>query len=328
MRSSKLINADYKKYISDVKNGMLDVLKYQSEIVQNIINYIPLGGKMVRSMLLFAITKLCNDESDYKTSVDFGIVIELLHLATLVHDDVIDSADKRRGVKSINAESSNRIAILAGDLLFSNSFKLMSFIPNSTEAIRIISLACEKLVCGEIEEEILINSFDITIEQYLDIVDKKTASLFEVGCKIGTIITNSNEELIRNAGDFGRNIGIAFQIMDDKIDYFSQEKQMGKKQYADLIAKKMTIPLILLKQECDQNELDILQSCINNQCEIDQEKTDAIINMMNKYNIENKLQNIAMSYISEAKECIMQFAKSDNRTEILSFIDNFCLRNK
>ncbi len=323
-----VFSSEYNKYVLDVQNTMLSCLEYKSKFLKKIANYAPISnGKMVRAVLLFAFAKLSGNLSDecYKKAVNFGAVIELLHLATLVHDDVIDFSDKRRGKPTLHSEYGNRLAILAGDLLFSVSFKLMSFSGGSAEILQAISLACENLVCGEMEEENLTGNVKITREDYLVIIHKKTAELFQVACKIGAIISNS--KFVDIAEDFGLNIGMSFQIIDDAIDYFSTEKKSKKMQYGDLISKKCTLPILLLRAACDKEELQKIDSYFTNSDKIlNPGDIEEISKMMERYEINEKMREESWVYLSKAQENLGVFPKSADREMILSFMNDFNIR--
>jgi len=321
-----ILELDYKNYIADVKNLMFKSLSYDSIHVRNIVSNIPLSnGKMVRALILFCIAKMLKNLTleEKNKCVNFATSIELLHIATLIHDDVIDESVKRRGEKSLNSVCKNRLAILAGDVVFSTSFRLMTSQDNSEDLMRIVSHACEDLVCGEIEEEILIANKDVTKVEYLSVIDKKTARLFEAAAKIGASISSSI--LVELAGQFGKNIGIAFQIIDDGIDYFSTEGESGKPQFSDIKSKKITIPLILLREKCEVEEFNFIEEFFSTKEIVDLDIAK-VLNLMKKYDIKNKIYDEAKKYIDIAKNAIFNFKESKDKQIILKLLDDLTYR--
>ncbi|QED22833.1 polyprenyl synthetase family protein [Candidatus Deianiraea vastatrix] len=320
---------DYKDYLFDVKGFIANNLSYDSPFVKDIVSKIPYSsGKMTRSLILYSLSKISSDidENIRNKAVLFGSIIEILHLATIVHDDVIDDSSQRRGSLTLNKAETNRISILAGDILFSTSFKLMAA-QNDNEITKIIANACEDVVCGEIEEEILISNSDIQMQDYLTIIDKKTARLFEISAEIGSIIANSN--LVEKAKIFGKNIGIAFQIIDDLIDYFSTEKDSGKPQFSDIKTKKFTIPVIMLKQYATQDEMNTVNQIFTNKNHTaSEDDINAILALMNKYEIKSKIIDESEKYVNLAKDALLTFNDSKDRSIMLQFLNEISYRNK
>lgn len=325
-----LNNKKYKKYADDVIELMYRSLSYDSASVRNLIKSVAIGnGKMIRSLILFIFANLEStiDEKKYEKCIKFGAVIELIHLATLIHDDVIDKADKRRGSPSLNSNYDNRIAILSGDLIFSTSFRLMTSEENSSNILRIISHACEDLVCGEIEEDIFLENKNILKVDYLSVITKKTARLFEASAQSGAYINSSSK--VKYASEFGRNLGIAFQIIDDTIDYFGNEKETGKALFSDIKSKKYTLPLILLNEVSSVDEKDYINNIFSDsENKIEESNILKIVEIMKNKGINDTLYLEAKKYTDLAKESLNHFKHSEERDLLMKLIDNLLVVNK
>lgn len=299
-------------YLSEIKQklrGYLD--EYNDRIINTILKDITIDGKMIRSSFIYAIAASFNKvkiEDIYTDLINTSCIIELLHLATIVHDDVLDESSTRRGQNTVNKLHGNRIAILGGDLLFSKSFSLMS--KNiSLQNINIISDACINLVCGEINQESMINNYIISMDEYLSIIQDKTARLFQAGSMIvGNIIDIKSEKFSTT----GLNIGIAFQLFDDFIDYFGDEAKMKKPKYQDFLSGKVTIPLIFLRESISMQDVQYLVSSQN---------IPQLTNLMKDNDIAKKVLSLIHFYIDKA----LQEAKSipDINHNFDKFIDKF-----
>src|SRR5437773_4524224 len=205
------------------------------------------GGKGVGP----ALTILSNDTvggsgSDYSSS-RMATVMEFLHTATLVHDDVIDSAETRRNRPSINSEFGNQTAVLMGDWLYMSAFET-SLAERSLPILDILTAVTRKMTEGELLQLTLLGRTDISEEQYFDVIERKTAYLFSACCEIGALLGDADAETQRNLRDYGMNLGVAFQLVDDLLDFTSSEEVLGKPAGADLLEGKVSLPLIFLLQ--------------------------------------------------------------------------------
>jgi octaprenyl-diphosphate synthase len=191
-------------------------------------------GKMLRSKLILKIANSDND--DVITSC---AIVEMIHLASLLHDDVIDNADTRRGRASINAIYDNHSAIMFGDILYSKAFSELSLI--SSDIAHIISLAVTKLSIGEMLDVELSKSFNTSFEAYYDMIYKKTSALIEASAEVGAILSSKNTNAYKI---YGKNLGVAFQIVDDILDIVQNESVLGKPAMSDLKEGKVTLPYL------------------------------------------------------------------------------------
>ena len=198
-------------------------------------------GKQMRPMFVFLIAKMCNDGEVNERTYRGASVIELIHTATLVHDDVVDDSNRRRGFFSINALWKNKIAVLVGDYLLSKGL-LLSIDNDDFDLLKIISLAVREMSEGELLQIEKARRLDITEEVYFDIIRQKTATLIAACCAMGAQSINAPEERVTQMRKFGELIGIAFQIKDDLFDY--GDEAIGKPTGIDIKEQKMTLPLI------------------------------------------------------------------------------------
>jgi octaprenyl-diphosphate synthase len=191
-------------------------------------------------------------------SVDASLAIELIHTATLLHDDVVDESELRRGQQTVNAQWTNLISVLMGDYLFAKAFRIMVE-SNSIELMRSISRATERVAVGELRQIEETGNFDLSEEEYINIIADKTASRFNVSCERGPILNNRNNSDRKKFASFGEKVGIAFQIADDLLDYVGDSDITGKQPGIDVMTRQMTLPLIYsLKKATPPSRMEII----------------------------------------------------------------------
>jgi octaprenyl-diphosphate synthase len=182
-------------------------------------------------------------------------VVEMVHLATLVHDDIMDQAEIRRSRRTAAREFGPNAAVLLGDALFSQALHIASLFP-TTEVCRLVSDSTRKVCSGEILQTMHRRDTSLSLADYYRVIDLKTAELFRVSCRLGAIMTGHVDDFIGAANDFGRHLGIAYQIYDDLVDFLGEEKQIGKTLGTDLATGKLTLPLMLLLEKLPAPERD------------------------------------------------------------------------
>lgn len=220
---------------------ILDYAQSNAELVPIISNYLTsAGGKRLRPILTLACAKIFGKVPE--AAIKLAASVEFIHTATLLHDDVIDESEKRRGKPTANNVWDNKACILVGDFLFSQAFKLMVE-TNSIEALRLLSNASAIIAESEVWQLELINNIDLTIENYIKLVKGKTAELFAAACATGAIVAGCSETEKTDLFNFGLNLGISFQIVDDVLDY-TAGAQFGKKLGNDFLEGKVTLPVI------------------------------------------------------------------------------------
>ena len=218
------------------------------------------GGKRVRPALLLLAARLCG-YSDGK-AVPLASVIEFIHTATLLHDDVVDSATLRRGIASANTLWGNEASVLVGDFLFSKSFSLMVGV-GSLDILRILSGATTIIAEGEVMQLLCTGEIDLTEERYISVVRSKTAILMSAACEAGAVLGAASSEQQQALADFGMDLGIAFQLMDDTLDYIATEEEFGKSIGHDLEEGKITLPLIHTLRHCTDNERIAIEAVVD-----------------------------------------------------------------
>jgi octaprenyl-diphosphate synthase len=268
------------------------------------------GGKRFRPLLLLISSRLCTYNGDHRFPM--AAVMEFIHTATLLHDDVIDQAIIRRGKTSANNIWGNAASVLVGDFLYSKAFKLLSEIGNMA-IIKLISGITNIMSEGEVFQLVKCGDVNITEEEYLTIIEKKTAVLLSAACAAGAILGSAPEEKINALTRFGHNIGMAFQITDDTLDYIAREDEFGKSIGKDLEEGKMTLPLIYALRSASKEEKERVKDLVA--CKEANEKViPAILGLIQKYRgIDYALQS-ASKYIQNAQALLSVFG--DDRPEI------------
>src|SRR5712664_2661349 len=203
------------------------------------------GGKRVRPALTILSDYAVGGDGSSESAIRMATVMEFLHTATLVHDDVIDSAETRRNRPSINSEFGNQTAVLMGDWLYMSAFET-SLAERSLPILDILTRVTRKMTEGELLQLTTLGRTDISEQQYLDIIQRKTAFLFSACCEVGAILGGASEPEQKALADYGMNLGMAFQLTDDLLDFTSSDDTLGKGVGVDLLGGKVTLPLIYL----------------------------------------------------------------------------------
>jgi len=219
------------------------------------------GGKRIRLMLVLFMAKAYSYSGNNHHKL--AAVIEFIHTATLLHDDIVDESSLRRGCQTANSLFGNATSVLVGDFLYSRAFQMMVSIKND-RVMKIIADATNIIAEGEVLQLLNMNNPDISEEQYLQVIRSKTAKLFEAAAQVGVLITGASNDVIKSAGEYGRSLGTAFQLTDDVLDYSGKITDIGKNTGDDLREGKPTMPLIyLMKHGCSQSK-SMVRSCIEN----------------------------------------------------------------
>jgi octaprenyl-diphosphate synthase len=211
------------------------------------------GGKRLRPALVLLASKLCGYH-EYP-AIRLGAVVELIHTATLVHDDIIDGAETRRGRPSANLRWGNHMSVLAGDWLYMQAFNV-ALAERNFKILDLLIGVTQVMVEGELLQLTHLHKMDVTEEEYLELADRKTACLFSTCLRLGALIAGRSEQEEAKLGAFGTNLGLAFQLIDDILDFTSSEEILGKPIGSDLREGKITLPLIYLLQKCSAAEAE------------------------------------------------------------------------
>jgi octaprenyl-diphosphate synthase len=207
------------------------------------------GGKRLRPMLTLSAARLCGYQGERHTGL--AASVEFIHTATLLHDDVVDESDLRRGAATANAVWGNQSSVLVGDFLFARAFELM-VADGSLEVLYILSRASSVIAEGEVHQLITANDTDTTEQDYLEVIEAKTAKLFAAATEIGAIVADRPAEERQALASFGHNIGMAFQLIDDVLDYSAHQATLGKAVGDDFREGKITLPIILAFRHGDE----------------------------------------------------------------------------
>lgn len=225
-----------------VNSLIIERLESHVELVENIGHYIvEAGGKRLRPLLVLLAARACGYRGNQH--IDLAAVIEFIHTATLLHDDVVDTSDLRRGRLTANARWGNAPSILVGDFLYSRAFQMMVSLGN-VEVMRVLADTTNIIAEGEVQQLLNARNPDLSEQDYFTVIDKKTAQLFAAAGEIGALIANSDLTQGSRLRNYGRHLGIAFQLVDDALDYQGNKESLGKNVGDDLAEGKATLPLI------------------------------------------------------------------------------------
>lgn len=276
------------------------------------------GGKRIRPAILLLASRMCGYEGE--ACYRLGAVVELVHAATLVHDDIIDDAEVRRGRASVNAQWGNEITVLMGDWLYMTSFNI-ALGERQFKILDILMDVTRKMVEGELIQLGMNGSLDVTEEQHLEISRRKTAFLFSACSQLGGILGSAGEEKEELLRQYGLNIGLAFQLVDDVLDFTSTENVLGKPVGSDLKEGKLTLPLIYLMQDGSPAHRDTVRRILSeNGFGADHRET--IMQLVRQYGTVGRAMEKAREYARRAKDLLSSFPPGRAR-DALMMIPNY-----
>ena len=274
-------------------------------------------GKQMRPMFVFLVAKMVSDGKFDERTYRGAAIVELIHTATLVHDDIVDDSNQRRGFFSINALWKNKIAVLVGDYLLSKGL-LLSIDNDDFDLLKLISIAVREMSEGELLQIEKARKLDITEEVYFEIIRKKTATLIAACCGIGAASIGSDEETIQKMRQFGEYIGIAFQIKDDLFDY--TDDKIGKPTGIDIKEKKMTLPLIYTLNNCSKKEKNWIINSVKKYNKDKKRVKEIIAFVKANGGIEYTHQKMH-EYKNKAIQILNEFPDSTYKSGLLTMID-------
>tara|TARA_Y100001970_G_scaffold45029_1_gene56440 strand:+ start:843 stop:1856 length:1014 start_codon:yes stop_codon:yes gene_type:complete len=329
IKLSKKINNSYLELKKSVENKLEMVderieqkLQSNVDLVKKMSSYhLDTGGKKLRALITLGGSKLCGYDKGSR-DVNFAACVELIHSATLMHDDVIDNGEIRRGKKTLNKIWGNQSSILVGDYLLSRCFEMMVEDGN-LEILKLLSSTSALISQGEILQLQHKGDVDMLEETYLKIISNKTAALFLAASKIGSIITERENKYKEAMESYGKNLGLTFQIADDTLDYNSDLKLFGKNVGNDFFEGKVTLPIILLFQKIDEKEKKLLKSFFIKDLR-NENDLKIVLELIKKNNVINECYKKAEHYINLASNSLNIFQNSDEK-EILKNLTSFSL---
>jgi octaprenyl-diphosphate synthase len=275
------------------------------------------GGKRLRPILVLLASKLVGEVTD--GSIRMAAVVEMIHAATLVHDDVIDIAETRRGRPSSNTIWGNHTCVLAGDWLYMQAFQ-MAVRERNFHVLDLLITLTQMMVEGELLQLERIGKIAISEADYMELVDRKTASLFSACARLGALMGGASETTEARLGEFSWNLGIAFQLVDDVLDFTAREKTLGKPVGSDLREGKVTLPLIYALERANADERRMVETVLQNAC-YDQVPFEQIRRMIERHRGFERANERAQSFTEKARCMISEFPESPAQRALAALTD-------
>ena len=325
MSQLSLIKKPIEGYLDDFIKLFNDSLSHTDGLLSQVLEHIrSRGGKRMRPMLILLIAKNYGGISSVTQHSAVGL--ELLHTASLVHDDVVDESKERRGQASVNAEYNNKVAVLVGDYVLSTAL-LNVALTNNTHIVQSLAELGRTLSNGEILQLSNIQNSEFSEEVYYEVIKMKTAALFEACCEIGAMSANATEEDLEKAKTFGRNLGIIFQIRDDIFDYYDS-KEIGKPTGNDMAEGKLTLPVLYALNSTGDNEMKTIARKVKSR-DVSQEEISRLV----AFTKANGGIEYAEQKMLELRSQCLQFIDAESVTEeiriaLTAYIDYVIQRKK
>lgn len=311
--------------VEQIEKNMLSLLSSQVPFVQSVAEYvIQNGGKRLRPVLTVLCSKLSgfHGEDMYR----MGACLEFIHTASLLHDDVIDNAKIRRGKSSANAKWGNHVSVLVGDFFYCRASQLLTE-QGDLKILKTVTDAITALTEGEVLEITKSADLETTKEDYLSIIRNKTAVLFAAASQVGGILGAVDEDFEKAFYNYGLNLGMAFQLSDDVLDYTSSQEIFGKENGIDLKEGKLTLPLIIALQKAMPEEKQIIKNSLLSR-NLAEDSFQKVFSIINKYEGFQSTYHFAKEYVKAAKESLSPFKASLEKDILLSIADHSIERKK
>ncbi|MGH9339772.1 MAG: polyprenyl synthetase family protein [Acidobacteriota bacterium] len=308
-----------------VEEELKEIARFSPSLIHDINLYLHnSGGKRLRPALLLLASRLC----DYQgaAAVKLGVVIELMHVATLVHDDIIDNAEVRRGHASVRSRWGNEITVLMGDWLYMTSFQL-ALDQRNFQVLDLLIDVARKMVEGELMQLKRKGDIAVSIDDHLDICRHKTAALFGACGRLGAILGEADTHLEEQLEIYGTSLGMAFQLIDDLLDYTSDEGVLGKPVLKDLEEGKVTLPIIFLMQRANPSEQEFLREVVDGK-NFSAENKQEIIRLVGSHGALEELHDLAGQYAGRAGRSMEHFPESIYRQALLALPDMVLCRDR
>ncbi len=312
------ITAPIQKDLNRVEQAIAQTLKTDNLFIQQMVDYLSHStGKRIRPALAILSAKYCGNLPD--EAITLGAALEMIHVATLIHDDIIDNSAVRRKQKTLNFKWGNEISVLMGDYVFASSFFLMAKVlpkPVLSTLADTTNIICR----GEISETFNRFNVDMAEKQYLEVIKEKTASLFAASCQTGAMLAEGDDLTINRLYRFGMGVGMAFQIIDDTLDFTGKESRVGKPVMSDLREGKLTLPVIHCLDNCIAAEKKRLKKMI-----LKKVKTGGdlkwLMTLLKKYKSVEYSLNKAKFFVEDAKTALYQLNGNRDKNDLLQFAD-------
>jgi len=315
-----------KNLVGDKLEDLTQRIKYKLASEINLIHkmtdyHVKSGGKRIRPLLTLASAKLCGYK-DGNRDVNLAACIELIHNATLLHDDVIDNGTLRRGIKTANSLWGNQSSILVGDYLFTRCFEMMVE-DGSQEILKLLSSTSSRIAQGEVLQLEHKGEIDMLEETYFNIINMKTAALFAAATRVGACLENRSKKEKDSLESYGKNLGLAFQITDDALDYFSSKNIFGKEIGKDFYEGKTTLPLIIIFQRASTDERIFLKEIFKKKKRTEDDFSETLA-LINKYKAVEATFKRAEYFVNIAYDALGIFDYSEEK-KVLQNLTEFSL---
>jgi octaprenyl-diphosphate synthase len=304
-----------------VNKIILDRMQSEVALIPQLAGHvIAAGGKRLRPMLTLASARLCGYRG--RRHMALAACVEFIHTATLLHDDVVDDSHLRRGLETANTLWGNKPSVLVGDFLFSRAFQVMVE-DGSLEVLKILSDASAAIAQGEVAQLITTNDTTTSEADYVRVISEKTAPLFEAACRIGAVIAERPPEEQEALGRYGRNFGIAFQLVDDVLDYSARQAELGKTIGDDFREGKITLPVVLAFARGGEEERRFWRRCLEDLEQGDADLDRALDLMERHAALDDSLER-ARAYGNDAINALAVFEDSAHRRAMIEVVE-FCI---
>jgi octaprenyl-diphosphate synthase len=304
--------------LEEIEKALSDNLNPYLDLVADVAGHILFsGGKRLRPLLMVLSAKICGYNGNYDKT--FSTALEYLHTATLLHDDLVDEAAMRRGKPVAHSTWGNSISVLVGDYLLARALSISAG-TGRLRVVQVLAELTENMSQGEVHQLMRKGDVNLTEDEYMQVIRRKTAVLFEAACQVSAIIADAPQQKEKSLARYGYNLGIAFQMADDLFDYTLQTSDLGKEVGADLREGKLTLPVIYALKQAQPADRERMISIIEDE-DFDVEDFNILIKLLEKYGGIDYTQKTATAYIETAKEALSGFEPSPARETMLDIAD-------
>lgn len=319
------IFSTYREDLREVEDKLREIFSSDSTAIRLIGEHIlNSGGKRLRPLFLILSAELASYKG--KDRITLASIIEAIHTASLLHDDVVDGAEMRRGKPASHRIWGNQIAILVGDFLYANALRI-AVLQRNQRIMEALSEATTRMTEGEVLQLQRVADPNITEDEYMKIISAKTGALISAACRIGAILGGLPAEAEDALGRFGMKTGIVFQMVDDILDYMAEAKELGKNLGKDLEEGKITLPLIYLLKMASPEEVEEIKDIINT-AKPSSKNLERILDLFEKYCVIEESLRTAQSFMREAKMELKIFSSSQQKDALLRLADYAIARDK
>ena len=301
-----------------VNDYIVSRLHSEVDLVENIGNYIVgAGGKRIRPLLVLLAARACDVQSTHHVAM--SAVIEFIHTATLLHDDVVDMSTLRRGRPTVNAQWNTPSSVLVGDFIYSRAFQILVSI-GDMRIMDIMANTTNKIAEGEVLQLIATVNPDTTEADYMRVIENKTAILFEAAGQCGAILGQPEAAQVTALRQYGRHLGIAFQLVDDVLDYAGDTTALGKNVGDDLAEGKVTLPLIHALDNASAGETSLIRDCLI-QKNVDPDKLQRVIQIVGCNGALDYTRSLAETQANQARDCLLELPDTPYRQTLFDLVD-------